>query len=217
MPNRSKTKSSRNELKGKVDFFSLFIAFALLYLLLSWALVLMLGNERKEEVGFLLERRIAEYKQEFSSAEVHFEKMSEVMYREMMVDFPTANLMDQIQVVESSKDKILFTNELNKHMQLAFQRMVPLGMYNVAFYDPFGELMLVVPNKGKGIPPIETNQIDVKTSWFSAGNTFNGFRVLMPVHHNGLQVGCVVFSYPVATFISYMQETTRPNGVVTSC
>ncbi len=209
MQKRLKKSSARNDVKGKVDFFSLFIAFALLYLLLSWVLVLILGNDRKEEIDFLLERRMSGYQQEFNSAQVHFERVSDMMFKDMMANLPAAVLMDRIQYTEAGATRDLTLNELKTASQTVFERIEPQGVYHVAFYGPDDEPLLVVGKSGDQPLPIEISESAAPRSWFSVGKHFNGFRSSYPVSISGRQVGTVVFSFPVKEYIAYMQETTH--------
>ncbi|MDF3127728.1 response regulator [Kiritimatiellaeota bacterium B1221] len=210
MQKRPRKSLTRNDVKGKVDFFSLSIAFALLYLLLSWVLVLILGNDRKEEIDFLLERRMAGYEQEFASAQVHFEHVSNMMFEDLMAHLPAAVLLDRIQYMEAGENRDLTLHELKEASQAVFERVQPQGLSQVAYYGPEGEPLLLVGNEENPFPPIESSNHTEAQSWFSIGNPFNGFRSSYPVTISGRVVGTVVFSFPITPFIAHMQETTRP-------
>ena len=209
MPTPSPKKNGSSDVKRNVDFFSITIAFSLLYVLISWVLVLRLGNERKEQIGFLLERRISGYVQEFESAKTHFERLSLMMFQDVMANVPTAVLMDRIQYTEPGNTRDITLLELRKSAQNVFERLKPQGLESLAFYSAdHTPLLMFGPNDREPVP-LDRTRTDEMSSWFSAGKDFNGYRSLIPVYTSGRKVGCVVFSFPVDSLLDYMQDTTH--------
>lgn len=216
MSKRAKSNPARNHIKGNVDFFSLFVAFAFLYVLISWALVLMLGNERKEEVDSLLDKRIAEYEQAFASAEIHFQKLSQVLFGEFMADVPTADTLDLLQrpngMAEGQTQAALVMLQ-EKGMAL-FERVKHQGLYQVGIYDQNGQPVLRLGHAENPLPSASTGEGTQPQRWFEAGRYFNGLRCQLPVYHHGSHTGSLVFSYPVGGVVDHMLEHTRPKEVL---
>jgi signal transduction histidine kinase/CheY-like chemotaxis protein/HPt (histidine-containing phosphotransfer) domain-containing protein len=98
--------------------------------------------------------------------------------------------------------------------EVLYARLKNQGLYQVGIYNHLHQPVLTLGHRNTVLAPIEISQSAAPTIWFSADKDFNGFRCLVPVYHNGMKVGSLVFNYAVADIISYMLESTRPKEVL---
>ncbi len=178
------------------------IVIALIFIILSFLLLLILNYEKNNRIKEYLELKTIRYTQNYDALYTEYKKLSEVIYK---TDINTDYIIDIFKdaTLSNDIDKSIVREKLYNRLTHTYSILKEYNIKQLHFHLPNNDSFLRFhkPSKyGDNLSNIRetvkyVNRTKKPVSGFEEGRIYNGYRFVFPMFYNNTHIGSVEVSF----------------------